>query len=66
MKRLFDLRFVIGIFFLVVGALLFGYSFIVPNSAANGRDVNLWCGVFFIFFAVFMLTLAFKDKSETL
>ncbi len=64
MNRLFDLRFVIGLFFLVVGLLLFGYSFISPNIAANGKDVNLWCGVFFILFAVVMLLLSFRKKPE--
>ena len=40
MKKLFDLRFVIGLFFTVVGALLLVYSLVGGGDA--GVAVNRW------------------------
>jgi hypothetical protein len=54
MNKLLDLRFVIGLFFLVVGMLLLGYSFVSENKARNMTEVNRWCGIVFILFGVFM------------
>ncbi|MFL5788740.1 MAG: hypothetical protein ACJ748_11850 [Flavisolibacter sp.] len=54
MNKLLDLRFVIGLFFLVVGVLLLGYSFVSENKARNVTEVNRWCGIVFILFGVFM------------
>ena len=54
MNKLLDLRFVIGLFFLVVGVLLLGYSFVSENKARNMTEVNRWCGIVFILFGVFM------------
>lgn len=62
MKKLFDLRFVIGIFFLVVGVILLGYGFIAPASAAS--CVNLWCGGIFVVFGAFMIILAYRRPVE--
>ena len=46
MKKLMDLRFVIGIFFLTAGVLLLGYAFL--NSA--GATINTWCGILYVVF----------------
>lgn len=62
MKRFYDLRFVIGIFFLVVGILLVAYG--VFSSASEGMYVNKWCGIIFIAFSVFMLILSIKKPVE--
>jgi protein-S-isoprenylcysteine O-methyltransferase Ste14 len=56
MKKFFDLRFVIGLFFLVVGALLFLYSFI--SSLAEASIINRWCGGIFIVFSIVMILLS--------
>lgn len=63
MKKLFDLRFVIGVFFLVIGVILLGYGFIAA-AAAEGRDINLWCGVIFVVFGAFMTILSYKRPVE--
>ncbi|MCC6286462.1 MAG: hypothetical protein IT249_01125 [Chitinophagaceae bacterium] len=54
MKKLFDLRFVIGLFFLVVGVLLIVYSLVKISN------LNFWCGCGFVVFGVLMIILYFK------
>ena len=64
MNKFFDLRFVIGIFFLAVGILLLIYSF--TNPTIEHATVNRSCGIAFMVFALIMIALAFgknpKDK----
>lgn len=59
MEKLFDLRFVIGLFFTVVGLLLLGYHFL--DSMATEEMVNLWTGGIFLLFGVFMVVLSYKQ-----
>jgi len=59
MNKLFDLRFVIGLFFTVVGLLLVGYHFFA--SANTTQAVNLWCGIVFSCFGIFMVILSYKQ-----
>ena len=58
MNKLSDLRFVIGLFFLIVGLLLFVYGWI-KNST-----LNLYCGIGFIAFALFMLFMRTKSNYQ--
>jgi hypothetical protein len=62
MKKFFDLRFVIGIFFLVIGLLLLIYSFF--NTAVVHSQVNRWSAVFFLIFAIIMILMSFDKKPE--
>jgi uncharacterized membrane protein len=62
MKKLFDLRFVIGLFFLVVGLLLLLYGLFA--SGQDGETVNKWCGGIFVLFGIFMLLLAYRKPAE--
>jgi hypothetical protein len=55
MNKLFDLRFVIGLFFLVIGILLVLYSL---SSGAAGGGLNLKCGGVFIGFGIVMVVLS--------
>lgn len=57
MDKLIDLRFVIGLFFTIIGVLLL---------VATGREsVNVWGGVVFIAFGVLMIILSFgKDAHD--
>jgi hypothetical protein len=65
MNKLFDLRFVIGAFFSIVGILLLIYGFLIETEA--GRDVNRWCGAFFLIFGILMIILSLqKDASDEL
>jgi uncharacterized membrane protein HdeD (DUF308 family) len=62
MKKFFDLRFVIGVFFLVVGILLLIYSF--TNPIVAHPEVNRWSGIFFMVFALVMILMSFDKKPE--
>jgi hypothetical protein len=62
MKKLYDLRFVIGMFFLVIGVLLIGYVLFASTSV--GVSINKWCGILFILFGGFMLALSLKKPVE--
>ena len=61
MKKLFDLRFVIGAFFCIIGILLLGYSFF---SAKDGVQVNRVCGIIFIAFGVSMIWLSYRGNKK--
>ena len=54
MDKLLDLRFVIGLFFLIVGVLLLGYSFLAHAAEETLTAVNRWCGIIFIVFGILM------------
>ena len=65
MNKLLDLRFVIGVFFTVLGILLLGYSFTQEN--ANASTTNRWCGIVFAVFGIMMIILSFgKDAHDEL
>ena len=61
MNKFFDLRFVIGSFFTVVGVLILVYSFLTKNGM---QDVNRWCGGIFIVFGLIMIILSNQKKKE--
>jgi len=58
MNKLFDLRFVIGMFFSVVGILLLLYSFFVKE------EINQWCGAIFIIFGIVMVVLSLRKTAH--
>ena len=62
MNKLFDLRFVIGSFFTVVGILLLGYSF--TSGADNQQEINRWCGIVFIVFGILMIVLSLQKDAD--
>jgi uncharacterized membrane protein HdeD (DUF308 family) len=62
MDKFFDLRFVIGLFFLITGIMLFLYS--LTNVHEAHEAVNRWSSVFFIVFSVIMILLAFSKKPK--
>ncbi len=65
MKKLFDLRFVIGLFFLAVGILLLGYHFLSAESKASGSSVNMWGGLLYLVFGLGMVLLSYSGKEES-
>jgi hypothetical protein len=60
MHKLFDLGFIIGLFFAVIGGLLLGYSFLAHEIQPG--NINRWCGIAFIVFAIVMLLLSRNNK----
>lgn len=58
MDKLFDLKFVIGLFFIIVGVLLMIYGF------GTATSVNQLCGGLFSLFAILML-LPFNKQKKT-
>ena len=63
MNKIFDLRFVIGSFFTLIGILLLGYSFTAP-TVENTQVINRWCGIVFIVFGVFMIILSLQKDAD--
>lgn len=63
MNKLFDLRFVIGAFFTIIGFILIVYAF--TSAAEDIRAINRGCGIGFVVFGGFMLILSFqKDEND--
>jgi hypothetical protein len=63
MNKLFDLRFVIGIFFLVIGVLLLLYSFL-SKAEVSMQSINRYCGTAFTIFGLIMLLISSKKVPE--
>ncbi len=63
MSKLFDLRFLIGLFFLIIGILVVLSSF-GTTTVANGNSINLYSGLIFLVFAGGMLLNYRADKGE--
>lgn len=61
MNKLFDLRFVIGCFFLIVGVLLLLYGFF---DSEKDQVVNRICGAIFTSFGIVMLLLSFRNNTS--
>lgn len=65
MNKLFDLRFVIGIFFTIIGLMLVGYSF--TSLIRDSASINRWSGVVFMVFGIVMIILSLsKDADDEL
>ncbi len=62
MNKFFDLRFVIGLFFLVIGIILLIYSF--TNVHEMHQAVNKWCSISFIVFAIVMIIFSVDKKPK--
>ena len=62
LNKLFDLRFVIGMFFLVIGLLILVYSFFVEPEGA--QNTNRWSGFIFALFGVLMVALSLQKDAD--
>ena len=60
--NLFDLRFLIGLFFLIVGVIVVLASF-GTSSIPNGNQINLYSGIVFLVFAGIML-LSYRSSQK--
>ncbi|HSQ44929.1 MAG TPA: hypothetical protein VLM16_08025 [Ginsengibacter sp.] len=62
MKKLLDLRFVIGIFFAVVGTLLLIYDLTTAQNKSMDTSVNTWSAILFLAFGIVMIVLSYTNK----
>lgn len=58
MEKLNDLRFIIGIFFALIGAMLVALAFVLQYETASGKSLNLFAGLAMLVFGAFMLWLS--------
>jgi hypothetical protein len=61
--NLFDLRFVIGLFFLIIGAIVLLASF-GESKIVGGSQINLYTGLVFVAFSAIML-LSFRASQKS-
>lgn len=61
-NKLFDLRFVIGSFFLIVGILLLIYGFLIETEHAG--NINKWCGISFSVFGIIMIVFSLQKEAH--
>lgn len=58
MEKLNDLRFIIGIFFALIGAMLVVLAFVLNYELASGKTLNLFAGLSMMVFGAFMLWMS--------
>lgn len=63
MNKLLDLRFVIGMFFTIIGVLLLVYSFFATTQLETGESINRYTGLVFLAFGVLMILLSFRKEA---
>ena len=64
MNKLLDLRFVIGIFFTLIGLLLLLFSFFSAGEVEEGQRINRWTGLVFLVFGLLMIALSFQKDAH--
>ena len=61
MEKLNDLRFIIGLFFFLVGALLVVLAFALRYEIGFGKNLNLYAGLAMLVFGMAMLWMKKRD-----
>lgn len=65
MKRdILDLRFIIGLFFALIGIALVLASFLMETTADKSEITNRWSGLLYIAFGILMIMLWYFGKNE--
>ncbi len=64
MKNLLDLRFIIGLFFSLVGLALFIGSLSMQAGIGKSETTNFWSGIFYIVFGVLMIILWLVGRNK--
>ncbi len=65
MKRdILDLRFIIGLFFGLLGLALVLASILMETTADKSEATNLWSGLFYIAFSIVMIVLWYFGQHE--
>ena len=60
-KRLNELNFVIGLFFIIVSFILLAGNFL--RKELSGA-INLYTGIIFLLFGIFMITIKRKKEND--
>ena len=60
MNKLFDLRFVIGLFFSIIGLVLLVYSL----ASSGDQSINRWCSIVFLAFGLFMIIISLRKDAH--
>jgi cytochrome c biogenesis protein CcdA len=63
MNKLFDLRFVIGLFFTIIGIVILIYSFITTTDT-DRQNINQWGSVAFVIFGICMILLSLRKDAH--
>ncbi len=63
-KDILDLRFIIGLFFAIVGVALVLASLLMQTSADKSEITNRWSGLFYVAFGAVMIFLWYFGKNE--
>jgi drug/metabolite transporter (DMT)-like permease len=63
-KDILDLRFIIGLFFTLVGLALMVVSFVMTTSEGKSEVTNFWSGIFYIAFGIIMIILWYTGENE--
>lgn len=63
MEKLSDLRFIIGLFFGLAGALLFVLSFFTDGGKEFGKTLNHFAGAAMLVFGLFMLWMSRRGNN---
>jgi len=60
-KRLNELNFVIGLFFIIVSFILLAGNFLSKELSGT---INLYTGIVFLIFGIFMITIKGKKEND--
>lgn len=63
-KDILDLRFIIGLFFSLVGLALVAGSFLLTTTEGKTEVTNFWSGLFYIAFGMVMIVLWSTGSNE--
>jgi len=61
MNKLFDLKFVIGVFFLILGIMLITYALFTSGAYVDAKKINLICGLIMGSFGLLMIFIPSKN-----
>ncbi|MFQ5445586.1 MAG: hypothetical protein ACE5FF_01520 [Saprospiraceae bacterium] len=64
MEKLSDLRFIIGLFFALAGALLLVLAYTASGNKEFGHSLNLYAGLAMFVFGAFMLWMNERANRE--
>lgn len=64
MNKILDLRFLIGLFFLLTGLMLVIYFLTESIHQMKSERINLWSGLFFSGFGLAMLLLSLISRKK--